>query len=488
MKGITDAKISGEAGVEIEHLEYDSRLVRENSLFFAVTGFKRDGYEFVEDARARGAVAVMGEREAHPGVPVHVQVPDVRAAMADVAAAFYGYPGKNLNICGVTGTNGKTTTCHLIRTILDGDYRKTGIICSAIYDTGAEQFPAERTTPESLDLQRLLYLMIANACTDAVIEVSSHALILKRVEHIDFTVVVYTNLTRDHLDFHESMDDYLRAKALLLDKLSGARVCAVINIDVPEFRPLFGGLTSDTISYSLQDSSADVYCASYKLEPHQTAFDVVTPQGARTVVFGLPGKFNLLNGIAATAGGLAGGVELDAVVHGLEAAQPVPGRFVPISAGQPFALIVDYAHTPDALERLCESARDFCRGRVLLLFGCGGDRDRGKRALMGTAATTHADRAVVTSDNPRSEDPQAIIEEIKPGLSRDNYEIEPDREAAIALILNQAREGDVVLLAGKGAENYQEIKGERHPFDDARVARQVLADLGYKPENTVEEH
>jgi UDP-N-acetylmuramoyl-L-alanyl-D-glutamate--2,6-diaminopimelate ligase len=462
--------------------------VKKNALFFAVTGFKVDGYNYVEQALANGAVAVMGERESCAQAANHVSVKNIREAMADVAARFYGYPGLKIKAVGVTGTNGKTTTCFMLKKILEAREKTVGLVTSLVYDTGRDTFPAERTTPESLDLQRLLFLMKNNFCVNAVIEVSSHALVLHRVDNIKFTVAVYTNLTRDHLDFHKDMDEYLKAKALLLEKLAGPMSYAVINLDVPEFRPLFGELSSAYISYSLADDQADVYCGNYQLEPGGTIFDLVTPMGTRTVNLGLPGWFNLMNALAAASGGLAAGVDIDSVVTGLETMRPLPGRFNHLDFGQPFALYIDYAHTPDAITRLCEAARELNPGRLLLLFGCGGDRDRGKRPMMGRAAMESADYVVVTSDNPRSEDPLAIIEEIRPSLSGDNYKILPDRKVAIEHILKQAGEGDVVLLAGKGAENYQEINGVRHPFSDKQTAADVLAELGYKKSAVDEEN
>lgn len=473
--------MTGHTDIEIEAVEYDSRLVRKNALFLAVKGFKQDGYDFVEEARANGAIAVMGEREGCDLIENHVRVPDIRRAMADVAARFYRYPGLKVKACGVTGTNGKTTTCHLIKHILEKGNQMTGLITSTLYDTGKETFTAERTTPESLDLQRLLLLMNKNRCVNVVIEVSSHALALRRVEHINFQVALFTNLTRDHLDFHKTMDNYLAAKASLLKKLEGEQSWAVINLDVPEFRILFGEVDSSYMSYSLSDSEADVYCHNFRIEPDRTSFDLVTPMGTRTVTFNLPGRFNLINALAAAAAGLACGVDLDDVVNGLEAAQPIPGRFNIVRAGQPFAVYVDFAHTPDAIGRLCQSMREITQGKMLLLFGCGGNRDRGKRPLMGKAATSNADFTVVTSDNPRDEVPKAIIEEIKTGLTGNSYEIHVDRREAIGAILRKAQPGDAVILAGKGAEKYQEIKGVRYPFDDITEAKTALAELGYEP-------
>ena len=462
--------------------------MRESSLFFAVKGFKADGYDYVKEAVSRGAIAVMGERGSCDQVANHVHVDNIREAMATVSARFYGFPGLQLKCCGVTGTNGKTTTCHMIKNILEARGKKTGLVTTSVYDTGQEIFKAERTTPDSLDMQRLLFLMKNNFCVNAVIEVSSHALALHRVDHINFRVAVYTNITRDHLDFHQTMEEYLKVKASLLQRLEGELSYAVINLDVPEFRPLFGMVTTSHMSYSLENTEADVYCEEYDITPAGTTFNIVTPMGRRTVQLKLPGRFNLMNALAAAAGGLASGVDVDNVVSGLEATEPVPGRFNHLDFGQPFAVYVDYAHTPDAIERLCEAARELTSGRIFLLFGCGGDRDRGKRPMMGKAAVSCADYAVVTSDNPRSEDPLAIIDDIKPGLAGGAYEIVPERKKAIRAILEKAGEGDVVLLAGKGAEPYQEIKGVREPFSDVDETRRVLEEMGYSPSTVSEEN
>ncbi len=411
----------------------------------------------------------------------------MRSAMATTAATFYGFPGQRIKACGVTGTNGKTTTCFMIRNMMLARNKTTGLICSLVYDTGREKFAAERTTPESLDIQRLLFLMKRNFCVNVVMEVSSHALMLNRVDHVDFRVAVYTNLTRDHLDFHKTMEDYAQAKFRLARKLTGELSYAVVNLDVEEFRPLFGELNCSHMSYSLRDRKADIHCGDFDLKPTGTIFDLVTPMGNRTVNLKLPGRFNLQNALAAAGGGLAAGVDIDSVVTGLEDTLPIPGRLNTIDCGQPFAVYVDYAHTPDAIIRLCETVREINDGRLFLLFGCGGDRDKGKRPLMAQAAVENAHYVVVTSDNPRSEDPEAIINDIKPGLSGYNYEIVIDRRKAIETILKQAGPGDAVLLAGKGAEPYQEIKGEKFPFSDSEEAVAALGRMGFKLSGAVEE-
>ncbi len=444
-----------------------------------MTGYKVDGYDYIKSAMNNGAVAVMGERATTTEVENYICVPNIRKAMSDVAARFYDFPGKRLKCLGVTGTNGKTTTSYMLKKILEAERKAVGLMTTLTYDTGKEVFEAERTTPESLDMQRLLYLMRTNGRTHAVLEVSSHALVLHRVDNIDFNVVVFTNFTRDHLDFHETMENYFAAKASLLNKLSGPYSYVVLNLDVPEFQPLFGQVEGSYVTYSLSNPKADVYCSEFELRPERTIFDLVTALGTRTIDLQLPGRFNLTNAIAAAAGGLASGVDLDNVVKGLEEMRPIPGRLNPIDFGQPFAVYVDYAHTPDAIVSLCKSVREISKGKLLLLFGCGGDRDRGKRPLMGAAATTSADYVLVTSDNPRNETPAAIIDEIRHGLQGSCHEIEPDRKTAIEKILKMAKPGDAVLLAGKGAEPYQEINSVKYPFSDRETVESLLGKMGF---------
>jgi len=487
ISGLDNTVVTGNADINIEQIEYDSRLVKPGTLFIAVKGFQQDGFDFVDKARDNGAVAVLSERDSCFEIEAHVQVPDCRIAMAQVAAELYGHPGEKIKACGVTGTNGKTTTCYLLKNILVACNKTTGLITSQVYDTGKEKFKAERTTPESLDIQKLLFLMKGNFCVNVVIEVSSHALTLHRVDNINFRVGIFTNLTRDHLDYHKTMEEYFQAKALLAKRLDGPLSYAVVNLDVEQFQPLLTDLNCSYMTYALENEKADVCCGAYEFNPESTTFDLVTPMGTRTVSFNLPGRFNLENGLAAAAGGLASGVDLDNVVKGLEQSLPIPGRLNLIDVGQPFAVYIDYAHTPDALQRLGETVREITEGDLHLLFGCGGDRDKGKRPLMGEAAINVANRVVITSDNPRSENMEAIIEDIKPGLSGDNYEIISDRIEAIAAIINKARPGDAVLLAGKGAEPYQEINGKRTPFNDEDEAKKVLATLGYSRSGEVRE-
>jgi len=444
IKPLTDAKLVGKGNIEIKGLEYDSRRIKPGMLFAAITGYRLDGKEFIGEAIRNGAVAILSDREIECNLPV-VIVASVRKALADLAACFYDYPGRKLKVIGVTGTNGKSTTVFLIKKILDFAGIKTGMINSLVYDTTVEQFKAERTTPDSIEIQYYLHQMEKAGCEYAVIEVSSHALVLNRVDNIDFTVGLYTNFSRDHLDFHKSMDKYLSAKKLLLGKIAGRSSYAVINQDVPEFVSLIDEYDIFAISYSPDGHDADIKIDSPKLSPTISFFNLMIFDDSCEVWFNLPGRYNL-----------------------------------PVIMGQPFSVVIDYAHTPDALERLCQSAREITTGRILTLFGCGGDRDSGKRPLMAEAASRNSDFVILTSDNPRTENPEKIFKETLPGMTGDNYEVVSDRREAIRAIIGKAEKNDTVLIAGKGAEDYQEIGTTRHPFNDKTEIESALKALGYK--------
>jgi UDP-N-acetylmuramoyl-L-alanyl-D-glutamate--2,6-diaminopimelate ligase len=454
-------------------------MIRSGSLFVAISGFQTDGNEFVDEAVSRGAVAVVTEKETSKTIP-QVIVPDARAALADFSSKFYKYDGQQIKICGVTGTNGKTTSCFLLKNILAARGKRVGLITSLVYDTGRDQIPAERTTPESLEIYRLLYSMKKNHCVNAVLEISSHALTLHRVRNLNIQVALFTNISRDHLDFHHDMQDYINAKAQLLDMVASEDKWAVINYDCPEFREFLERLNCSHMTYSLRDSSADVYLNDYQLNPDGSRIELVTPMGIRTVNLKLHGKLNLYNALAAAGAAMASGVDLDTVVIGLEKSTVIPGRLERLENNAPFSVFIDFAHTPDALKRTIETLREISNGRILTLFGCGGDRDRGKRPIMGRMVTTNSDYSVLTADNPRNEDLGQIIDDVKPGFAQDApVEIIDDRKEAIIHILRKAQENDIILLAGKGAEEHQEIDGIRHPFSDRKVAIEELEKLGY---------
>lgn len=477
---VEGAVLIGSEDVNATSIEYHSKLIKPGSVFVAVNGFVRDGNEFADEAINSGAIAIVTMRKEIRPVPQLI-VPDARIALADLAAVFYNYQSNKVKACGVTGTNGKTTSCILIKNILEERGKKVGLINSLIYDTGSQQIAASRTTPESLDIFKMLYLMSKSHCTNAVIEISSHALVLHRVRNLKLQVALFTNFTRDHLDFHKDMNDYLNTKAKLLDMVAGEDKWAVLNYDCPEFRGLIDRVRGSYMTYSLENKEADVYLTDYELSPQGTRFSIYTPMGDRSVDFKLPGRFNLYNAVAAAAAALASGVDADAVVRGLEKSTTVPGRLEPVVSDAPFAVFVDFAHTPDALMRTIETLRELSSGRIMTLFGCGGDRDRGKRPLMGQAVTSLSDYSVLTSDNSRSEEPQKIFDDVKPGFANGaRVTIIEDRRQAIRHILQQAHEEDVILLAGKGNEDYQEIKGVKHPWSDRDVAREELSKIGYK--------
>jgi UDP-N-acetylmuramoyl-L-alanyl-D-glutamate--2,6-diaminopimelate ligase len=455
--------------LDVTGLAYDTRQVAPGTLFFCVPGFTRDGHEFAPEAIARGAVALVAQRPLELGVP-EVLVEDVRAAMAPAAAAFYGDPTGRLVTAGVTGTNGKTTTAFLLRALLEAGGRPTGLLGTVLSVIGGVEHEVVRTTPEAIDLQRTFSKMLEAGDQAVSMEVSSHALKLHRADAIHFDVAVFTNLTQDHLDFHGTMDDYFASKRRLFTDPGPA--AAVINIDDPYGRRLAAEL-SDPITFALERE------ASYRATDVQTELSgsrltVLGPDGDVELSSPLRGRFNVYNVVGSFAAARALGVASETAAGAIAGAGSVPGRFEPVDEGQDFAVLVDYAHTPDSLENVLLAARSLTRGRVHVVFGCGGDRDRGKRPLMGEIARRLADRVIVTSDNPRSEDPEAIIAEILAGAGPDVPHT-ADRRAAIADALSGAEAGDVVLIAGKGHEQGQEFAdGYKIPFDDCAVAREVL--------------
>jgi UDP-N-acetylmuramoyl-L-alanyl-D-glutamate--2,6-diaminopimelate ligase len=451
--------------LEIGGLAYDNRAVEPGTLFFCVPGFTRDGHDFAPDAVARGAAALVVARPVDAGVP-EVQVPDVREAMATAAARFYGDPTASLPVVGVTGTNGKTTTAFLVRALLETAGRRCGLLGTVTSFVAGEERPTVRTTPEAIDLQRIFREMLDGGDRACAMEISSHALELRRADGIHVAVAVFTNLTQDHLDFHPTMEDYFDAKRrLFASPLTEARV---VNADDPYGRRLAEEFP-DAVTFAID---AD---ATYRAVDVVTGFAgsdcrFETPDGSFDVHVPLPGRFNVANALAAWAAVRALGVEVTA----LPDAARVPGRFEPVDEGQPFAVLVDYAHTPDSLENVLRAARELADGRVIAVFGAGGDRDRGKRPLMGEIGARLADIALVTSDNPRSEDPEAIIAEILAGAGRE-IEHDVDRRASIHRAVALAEPGDVVVIAGKGHEQGQEFAGGRkEPFDDVAVAREAL--------------
>ncbi len=460
---------SGAHDLQITNLAYDTRQVTPGTLFFCVPGFTRDGHEFAPEAIAKGALALVVERPLSSGVP-EIEVQSARAAMAPAAAAFYGDPTESLQTVGVTGTNGKTTTAFLLRALLEAGGRPAGLLGTVISVIGGQEHEVVRTTPEAIDLQRTFRAMLDGGDRACAMEVSSHALELHRADAIHFAAAIFTNLTQDHLDFHGSMEAYFAAKRRLF--IEGQPRFAVINVDDRYGRRLAGELQAVT-TFAL-DREAQYRAFDVETGLEGSRFVIRGPEGASDVHSPLRGRFNVYNVLGAFAAARALGISEDACVAAIARAGQVPGRFEPVEEGQPFAVLVDYAHTPDSLENVLRAARLLTDGRLHVVFGCGGDRDRGKRPLMGAIAKRLADRAIVTSDNPRSEDPEAIIREILRGAG-DDLPHNVERRAAIAEAIAAAEPGDVVVIAGKGHEQGQEFAGGlKLPFDDRAVASEVL--------------
>ena len=456
-------------------------------------GEASDGNKFIDQAMAAGAVAIVSDSSAEkprPGV-AWAQVPHGRRALARLNANYYKRPAERLAVTGITGTNGKSTTAFLVEAILAAADRKSALIGTIEYHVAGKVLSAPHTTPEALDLNRILNEALGDGATEAVMEVSSHALAQQRVYGIPFDVAVFTNLTRDHLDYHHTMEEYFAAKQVLFEGCGTdhPRV-AVINADDEHGRKLAKVSQkqgSQVLTYSL--STADFYPDKVSIAPRGTRFDLVTPAGVIPIFSPLIGKVNLYNILAAAGAGFARGCKPEAIAQGVESLTRVPGRFERVDCQQPFTVVVDYAHTDDALRNLTALAREFVqraglKGRVITVFGCGGDRDRAKRPLMGEAAGRGSDFVVLTSDNPRSEDPLAVINDAMVGLQRSGarYEINPDRRAAIARAVHEAGPGDIVLIAGKGHEKMQVTREGSIPFDDVEIAQQVLRHAGYSCE------
>jgi UDP-N-acetylmuramoyl-L-alanyl-D-glutamate--2,6-diaminopimelate ligase len=467
------------ADVTVRSLAYDSRQVEAGALFVALSGLNASGADFAGEAIARGAVAVVAERPPAAGDVPWVTVTDARAALAKLAAKFHGYPSRSLCVVGITGTNGKTTTAYLLKAIFEAAGQKCGLLGTVIYSIGDEEIPASRTTPEAPDVQRMFSRMVDRGCAACVIEASSHALDLRRVDETEFGAAVFTNLTRDHLDYHETMESYFSAKRRLFDMLP-AGAPAVINMDDPRGEVL-RKTARRPVTYAI-NKPADVSPGPLSLTIEGLEFDVRTPHGLVHVKSRLVGRPNVSNILAAVATATALDLPTAAIERGLASLSGVPGRFEVVSerGDDDITVVVDYAHTDDALKNLLETARPLAPRRVITVFGCGGDRDRTKRPLMGAVAARLSDVVVVTSDNPRGEDPARIIEEIKRGVpptsERDAASVFTivDRAEAIQFAIKHAEAGDLVLLAGKGHEKSQTIAGRELAFDDSAIAREAL--------------
>lgn len=477
--GLDISSTVGDMDTIIRGIAMDSRKVEAGDLFVCVPGLNVDGHDFAEEVMAKGAVALLVERILPLDLP-QVQVPKVREIMGEVAARLYDFPAAKLEVVGVTGTNGKTTVTHLIEKIATQVGKKVGIIGTLGARVGGEAIPGSHTTPESIDLQKLLKKMVDQKVDLVVMEVSSHALVLGRVKGCEFDSGIFTNLTQDHLDYHKTMEEYLQAKAILFKNLQGAKEpkIAILNGDDPVSETIAKVSAAEVVTYGVKEQ-VDYQAEDIVLSADGVEF-IVSFKGQRQKVhYSTPGMFSVYNALGAFAWAVERGLDPEAVADALGAIPGVPGRFESIRMGQPFQVIVDYAHTPDGLENVCRTAREFTKGRLITVFGCGGDRDRTKRPKMGAIAEALSDHVIITSDNPRTENPRQIIQDILEGIEGFEYTANENRRQAIESACILAKPGDTVLIAGKGHEDYQIIGQEVLPFDDREVAREALRRQGY---------
>jgi UDP-N-acetylmuramoyl-L-alanyl-D-glutamate--2,6-diaminopimelate ligase len=470
--------IDGPVNREIGGISCDSRRAGPGHLFVAIRGDQFDGHSFIEQAVEKGVVAVVAERAGLSHRATMIVVRDSREGLAQLASVFYGEPAQKLTMIGVTGTNGKTTTTFLIKHLLERANRSTGLIGTVQYEIGRRVLPALRTTPESVDIQELLSHCVEAGCRNVVMEVSSHALSQNRANEINFDVGVFTNLTRDHLDFHRGMKDYFEAKTRLFENLRASEKksrTAVINVDDPYGQQLVARFGKDVpiVTYGM-GARADFRASNFKVELNGTSYQLDAKEKSYLVRLPLIGRFNIYNSLAALAGADAAGVDIRTSVTALAKAPQIPGRLEAVPAKRQFHVFVDYAHTDDALLNVLKTCRDLNPNRLIVVFGCGGNRDKSKRPLMGSAADQLADITIITSDNPRKEDPEAIIRGIELGFKRKNYEKIVDRKKAIARAIALAQPRDIVLIAGKGHEKMQEFSDHTIPFDDVDVATRAL--------------
>ncbi|MFC1692159.1 UDP-N-acetylmuramoyl-L-alanyl-D-glutamate--2,6-diaminopimelate ligase [Candidatus Latescibacterota bacterium] len=475
INGFGTIEIHGDREVDITSLAYDSKKVKRGSMFIAVRGFNIDGNVFISDAIKKGAVAVMTDSAQEMRDTVIVRVPDVRKAMALTADRFYGSPQKEVVMTAVTGTNGKTTTAYMIKSIFDTGGMDCGLIGTIQHHVAGETIFSVNTTPEAVDIHEYLARMVSAQQNACVMEVSSHALVLSRVYGIQFRAAAFLNLSRDHLDFHGNMDGYLQSKSLLFSDLAGDST-AVINRDDANADHIIEVSRGSRIITFGNDKRSDIYPLEVGLDTQKTTVLLATYAGEIEFSLPIPGRVNVTNAMAATGIALACGFPKEVIIQGLESLKPVKGRYEIVNEGQDFTVIVDYAHTPDALKNILSSAKELTKGRLISVFGCGGDRDKGKRRLMGEISEQIADFTFITSDNPRTENPLSIISDIMTGIS-ESYKECPDRKEAITKAFHMAGRGDTVVIAGKGHEDYQIVGTEKKHFDDVETAHDILRNL-----------
>ncbi len=487
IENLKTIEISGPLDREITSIAYDSRRVKSGSLFVAMRGEKVDGFDFVEKAINQGAAAIVSERRERDARVTMIAVEDSRRALADMAAVFFQKPSHHLKMTGVTGTNGKTTFTFLLKHICEKAMLRSGLLGTVRYEIGERILPAARTTPESLDVQEMLFQMRSAGCRAAVMEVSSHALVQDRARGIEFDVAVFTNLTQDHLDYHKTMENYFEAKSLLFSGLTQQlkkKGKAVINCDDRYGAQLMERMPKEipVITFGL-GARADFRASNVKIDFTGTTYQLDVRGKSYLVRLPLIGRFNVYNSLAAIAAASALGIEVRSAVLSLANAPAVPGRLEAVPVKRQFRIFVDYAHTDDALLNVMRTLRELSPNRLIVVFGCGGNRDKAKRPLMGAAVDQNADYAIITSDNPRKEDPEAIIEDIKRGFRGSKYEVVVDRKEAIFRAIAMAQPRDIILLAGKGHENYQEFADHTVPFDDVDVAKLAVAERPVEMQN-----
>lgn len=471
--------VEGPLDVKVNSVVDDSRCAKNGALFVAVTGENFDGHDFIHDAIKFGAKAVIGEKSLHFTNDItYIRVKNSRKALAKSSAWFYGFPADKLKLIGVTGTSGKTTTTYLIRAMLNEVGARSGLIGTIANVINDKQLPTSFTTPGALELNQLFLQMLEHNVDYVVMEVSSHSLKLHRVEGLQFQVGVFTNLTRDHLDFHKSFEDYFSSKQKLFQQSKRA----VINIDDDSGKKLLDAINVPALTFGIENS-ADLIAQNVRQSSKGVFYDLIYKDKKYSVSYGVPGLFSVYNSLAALAAGISLGFAMDSLIKALQNVEGVPGRFELIKNDRGIIVIVDYAHKPDGLKNVLYTMREFSKGRIITVFGCGGDRDRGKRPIMGKISTELSDFTIITSDNPRGEDPEAIIRDIEKGAVGKNYMKIPDRQEAIKAALSIAKKGDAVLIAGKGHETYQIIGDKKIHFDDREIAKEFLYGGGASDEN-----
>ncbi|MGY0692293.1 UDP-N-acetylmuramoyl-L-alanyl-D-glutamate--2,6-diaminopimelate ligase [Virgibacillus sp. FSP13] len=464
-------------GMEINAIEMDSREVKSGDLFVCIKGYTVDGHDYVQQAVNNGAVAILAEKRLDVDVPVII-VADTSRAAAMLATKFYDYPTRKFPLIGITGTNGKTTVTYLLETIFKQFKKKTGVIGTIQMKIGDESYPVKNTTPDALFLQKVFDQMVKENVETGIMEVSSHALDQGRVFGCDFNIAIFTNLSQDHLDYHKDMDDYLRAKSLLFAQLGNTyhdkqKKFAIINQDDPASKILKRSTAQHVLTYGCKNE-AQIMATDIQLDATVTNFILKTPKGEIAINSKLIGMFNVYNMLAASAAAIAANIPLSIIKTALENITGVSGRFEPVLTGQSFATLVDYAHTPDSLENVLQTIKGFAKQNVYVVVGCGGDRDKTKRPLMAEIALKYADRAIFTSDNPRTEDAQSILDDMTDGLEEDHFDVITNRKEAIIHAIELAKADDIVLIAGKGHETYQQIGNVKYDFDDRQVAREAI--------------